>query len=151
MPGAAALRREQRLISSTKLLARALGKIEEHKEVEEEGRIFDHDLRHYEGDHLVFRPKGVTAEQVFEVRKRLMRSFYSWRNIGRRWWRLMRSYWGGGKAHSRVFGTLVVSFVLFELSVFQRHHAKQRVFPSEVPIVPPAPSVPQVRKLRIIA
>ena len=67
-----------------------------HREVEAEGRIFDSNLAHYEGDHLVFQPRIVTPEQVFEVRKRLMRSFYSWRNIARRWWRLMRAYWGTG-------------------------------------------------------
>jgi radical SAM superfamily enzyme YgiQ (UPF0313 family) len=31
-----------------------------HKQVKTEGRIFDHDLSHYEGDHLVFKPKRVT-------------------------------------------------------------------------------------------
>jgi len=63
-----------------------------HREIDAAGRVFDRNLAHYEGDHLVFAPRHVTSEEVFEIRKRLMRSFYSWRNITRRWWRLMRAY-----------------------------------------------------------
>ncbi len=106
-----------------------------HREVNDEGRIFDHDLAHYEGDHLVFRPRGVTPEQVFATRRRLMASFYSWRNILRRWWRLMRAYWGTGKARGRLLGSLVISFTLVKLSAFQRYHARKRVFPAESPVI----------------
>ncbi len=107
-----------------------------HREVDAEGRIFDRNLAHYEGDHLVFLPRRVTPEQVFTTRKRLMRSFYSWRNIGRRWWRLMSAYWGGHKASGRMFGSLLVSYILIKLSLFQRYHARKRVFPVEPPVVP---------------
>lgn len=34
-----------------------------HKQVESEGRIFDRDLSHYEGDHLVFTPKRVSPNE----------------------------------------------------------------------------------------
>jgi radical SAM superfamily enzyme YgiQ (UPF0313 family) len=107
-----------------------------HREVKQEGRLFDRDLAHYEGDHLVFTPRGVTPEQVFAARKRLMASFYSWRNIARRWWRLMRAYWGRGKARGRLLGSLVISFTLVKLSAFQRYHARKRVFPAAPPAVP---------------
>ena len=105
-----------------------------HKEVNDEGRVYDHNLAHYEGDHLVFKPRGVTPEQVFATRKHLMASFYSWRNILRRWWRLMRAYWGRGRARGRLLGSLVISFTLFKLSAFQRYHARERVFPAAPPV-----------------
>lgn len=107
-----------------------------HREADAAGRIFDRDLAHYEGDHLVFEPRHVTAGEVYATRKALMRSFYSWRNIGRRWWRLMRAYWGARKAAGRLFGSLLISYILVKLSVFQRYHARRRVFPAPVPAVP---------------
>lgn len=106
-----------------------------HREVDAEGRIFDRDLAHYEGDHLVFEPRSVTPADVFRTRKRLMRSFYSWRNIVRRWWRLMLAYWRGGKARGRVLGSLLITYVLIKLSTFQRYHARRRVYPSVPPDV----------------
>jgi radical SAM superfamily enzyme YgiQ (UPF0313 family) len=107
-----------------------------HGEVAAEGRIFDRNLAHYEGDHLVFAPKHVTAEDVFAIRKGLMRSFYSWRNIARRWWRLMRVYWSARKARHRAFGSLLISYVLVKLSLFQRYHARKRVYPARPPVIP---------------
>jgi hypothetical protein len=73
---------------------------------------------------------------VFATRKGLMRSFYSWPSVGRRWWRLMRAYWGSGPAWRKLFGSGVISFVLFQLSRFQRYHARRRVFPARAPAVP---------------
>jgi radical SAM superfamily enzyme YgiQ (UPF0313 family) len=104
-----------------------------HQELEREGRIFDHDLSHYEGDHVVFRAKTVTPAEVIATRKRLMRSFYSWRNITRRWWRLVRASLGSGRDQRSWLGVLLITFVLFQLSRFQRYHAKRRVYPSEAP------------------
>jgi len=46
------------------------------------------------------------------------------------------SYWLGGRARGRLFGSAVLSFVLFQLSRFQRHHARQKVFPARAPVVP---------------
>lgn len=108
-----------------------------HEDVKSEGRIFDENLAHYEGDHLVFEPRNVTAQQVFAIRRLLMRSFYSWRSIARRWWRLMQAYWHARKAQGRLFGSFLISYVLVKLSLFQRYHARQRVFPSQAPEVPP--------------
>ncbi len=112
-----------------------------HQEVRAEGRIFDDNLAHYEGDHLVFTPRKVTAAQVFETRTRLMRSFYAWRNIARRWLRLMRAYWSSRKAGGHAFGTLLISYILIKLSLFQRYHAKRRVFPSAPPVFPLIPNL----------
>jgi hypothetical protein len=104
-----------------------------HRELEQEGRIFDHDLSHYEGDHVVFRAKAVTPAQVIATRKRLMRSFYSWRNIARRWWRLVRASVRSGRDRRRWLGIPLITFVLFQLSRFQRYHARRRVYPARVP------------------
>ena len=110
-----------------------------HREMAGQGRIFDPDLAHYEGDHLVFAPKYVTPEQVFATRKRLMRTFYSWPSVARRWWRLMQAYWRGGFGWAKPFGSLIISYVLFQLSHFQRYHARRRVFPARAPVIPAQP------------
>jgi len=100
-----------------------------HKKVESEGRIFDRDLSHYEGDHLVFRPNRVTPAQVFEAFRRINKYFYSWKSILKRWWRFISSMKSKGKLGKHMFNILVVSFVLFKLSIFQRDHAQKKVYP----------------------
>ena len=100
-----------------------------HKQVEAEGRIFDHDLSHYEGDHLVFRPKKVTPEQVFEAYQRINKHFYSWKSIFKRWWRFITTMKTKGSLVWRVFQPLLLSSILFKLSVFQRDHAQKKVYP----------------------
>lgn len=111
-----------------------------HREVEAEGRIFDHDLRHYEGDHLVFLPRKVSAEEVIEANKRLNRAFYSWWNIVRRWWRFVATYWRSGAAGvgTRILRTPLLAYIFFKLSIFQRDHAQQKVFTATPPALPPA-------------
>jgi len=99
------------------------------KQVESEGRIFDKDLSHYEGDHLVFRPKKVTAAEVFEAYQRINRYFYSWRNILKRWWRFVSTMKSKGSLIWRVFRPLLLSVILLKLSVFQRDHAQKKVYP----------------------
>jgi radical SAM superfamily enzyme YgiQ (UPF0313 family) len=99
-----------------------------HKEVEKEGRIFDKDLSHYEGDHLVFKPKSVSPQQVFETFRRVNKHFYSWKNILKRWWRFVTTMSPEGNFFRRMFRRLVLSFVLFKLSIFQRDHAQKKVY-----------------------
>ncbi len=101
-----------------------------HEQVKTEGRIFDHDLSHYEGDHLVFKPKRVTPEEVFEVFRRVNRHFYSWKNIFRRWWRFIIAMKTKGKLGWRLFRPLLLSSVLLKLSIFQRDHAQKKVYSS---------------------
>ena len=100
-----------------------------HKEVEEEGRIFDRDLSHYEGDHLVFKPKHVSPEEVFEAYRNINRHFYSWKNILKRWWRFVTTMSSKGNFFWRMFRPLVLSFAFFKLSTFQRGHAQKKVYP----------------------
>ncbi len=101
-----------------------------HKTVEEEGRIVDRDLSHYEGDHLVFRPRNVTPAQVFGAFRKINLRFYSLRSIFKRWWRLFAAQWGKGRPVSRLFHTAVISAIFFKLSMFQRDHAEKRVYAS---------------------
>jgi radical SAM superfamily enzyme YgiQ (UPF0313 family) len=100
-----------------------------HKKVESEGRIVDRDLSHYEGDHLVFRPKGVTPEEVFKAFRRINRYFYSWKSILKRWFRFISKQSFKGNFMWRAFRSLLLSVILFKLSIFQRDHAQKRVYP----------------------
>ncbi len=100
-----------------------------HRLVEEEGRISDRDLSHYEGDHLVFQPKRVTAAQVFEAFRKINQHFYSWKNIFRRWLRLIRKQSLRGNAAGKLFHAVLISLIFFKLSIFQRDHAQKRVYP----------------------
>jgi len=100
-----------------------------HKKALAEGRIIDPDLSHYEGDHLVVTPKHVTPEQVFEAFVRVNESFYARPEIVRRWWRLVSSYRRARSPFAWCFHAGVMSYVFFKLSVFQKDHAEQRVYP----------------------
>ena len=100
-----------------------------HKLAEEEGRIIDDDLSHYEGDHLVVMPKRVTPEQVFEAFQRVNREFYSRGKTIARWWRLMCGYRSTRNPIAWLFHAAVLTYVFFSLSVFQKDHAEQRVYP----------------------
>jgi len=100
-----------------------------HRRALEQGRIIDSDLSHYEGDHLVIRPKRVTPEQVFDAFVRVNESFYSRRKIARRWWRLVSSYRRERNPLAWCFHAGVMSYVFLKLSTFQRDHAEQRVYP----------------------
>ena len=100
-----------------------------HRKALEEGRIIDRDLSHYEGDHLVITPKHVTPEQVFDTFIRVNESFYSRRKVARRWLGLMASYRRAANPMAWCFHAGIISYVFLKLSVFQRDHAEQRVYP----------------------
>jgi len=100
-----------------------------YKKAESEGRIFDKDLSHYEGDHLVFTPKQVSPNDVFKTFQKINRIFYSWKSIFKRWWRFISAYSGENNILSLVCRTLFISYIFFKLSIFQRDHANQRVYP----------------------
>ena len=100
-----------------------------HKTVEAEGRLFDRDLSHYEGDHLVFWPRHVNPGQVFEAFRKINKYFYSWKNILKRWWRLITKQSLKGNLLAKLFHTAIISVIFFKLSVFQRDHAQKRVYP----------------------
>jgi radical SAM superfamily enzyme YgiQ (UPF0313 family) len=99
-----------------------------HKTVEEEGRLTDRDLSHYEGDHLVFRPKRATPEQVLAAFRNINRRFYSWKSILLRWLRLVRKQPLKGNTLGGLFHAALISVIFFKLSIFQRDHALKRVY-----------------------
>ncbi|MBA7665466.1 Bacteriochlorophyllide d C-12(1)-methyltransferase [subsurface metagenome] len=99
-----------------------------HKQIDSEGRIFDRDLSHYEGDHLVFKPKRVTPDEVFEAFSRINKYFYSWKSILKRWWRFISTMSAGRNIFKWLFNSLLISFILFKLSIFQRDHAQKKVY-----------------------
>jgi radical SAM superfamily enzyme YgiQ (UPF0313 family) len=100
-----------------------------HRDMSAAGRIFDRDLRHYDGDHLVFHPNRVTPRQVLTTFRRINRTFYSWKSVARRWWRLMRSYLPHADWPRRLAPAAVLTAILLRLSIFQRGHGRRRVFP----------------------
>lgn len=95
-----------------------------------EGRIFDENLRHYEGDHLVFTPNKVSEEEVFENFASLNKYFYSRKNLLKRWLRFVSAMSFRKRFFHQVFRMIIQSIILFKLSGFQRHHAVHRVFES---------------------
>ena len=63
-----------------------------HARMEASGRIVDHDFSHYDTAHVVFRPAGMTREQLYEGYLRVYREVYSLRNIVRRMPRAPRQW-----------------------------------------------------------
>lgn len=52
-----------------------------HERLLREGRIFDHDLTHYNTSRAVFHPKSMTASELESGYLGAYRRFYSWRSI----------------------------------------------------------------------
>lgn len=100
-----------------------------HRQVESEGRLVDKDLSHYEGDHLVFKPRRVTEEDVFSAFRNINAYFYSWKSILKRWFRFITKQNRSAKMFQRIVRAVLLSVIFLRLSVFQRDHAKKRVFP----------------------
>ncbi len=98
-----------------------------YQEVADEGRIIDDDLSHYEGDHVVFRHKHLTADQIFEAYSRVTLHFYSWRKILQRWLRFMRKQSRQESWPQFFLKLAILSVIYFEISVFQRHHARVKI------------------------
>ena len=100
-----------------------------HRELAAQNRIFDDDLRHYEGDHLVFEPRHVNRQQVLAALESINREFYSWREILARGARLLTRHMAANWTSLRGWQHTIVLAVLFlKVSWFQRHHALEKVF-----------------------
>lgn len=99
-----------------------------YNKMHKEGRIFDYDLRHYEGDHLVFTPKNVSEQQVFDAFREVNMRFYSVESILKRWFRFVKSMSFRKRLFHQLFRMMLQTYILFKLSYFQKHHAIQRVF-----------------------
>lgn len=55
-----------------------------YRRMEESGRITDHDLSQYNTAHVVFKPQGMTSEELYNGYLWMYRQFYSFRSIRRR-------------------------------------------------------------------
>jgi len=55
-----------------------------YAQMKAEGRITDNDLAHYDTAHVVFRPKGMTPQELYDGYLKVYRDVYSLANIFRR-------------------------------------------------------------------
>ena len=99
-----------------------------HKKMVDENRIIDNDITHYEGDHVLFRHRHLTEEQIYYYYERTIKIFYSWKNILKRWWKFASMQTFDGSPKEYLLKTVLGSVIYFKLSIFQRHHAQERVF-----------------------
>jgi hypothetical protein len=63
--------------------------------------------------------------EVFEAFRRINKHFYSWKNILKRWWKFISTMSPKGNFLWRMFRRLVLSFVLFKLSIFLSNISKK--------------------------
>jgi hypothetical protein len=98
-----------------------------YRQVVAEGRLTDTDLSHYEGDHLLFRHKHLSAGELYDAYREVTLGFYAWKSIVRRWVRFVRLQSVQESLPGFVLKVLIATGVYFKLSVFQRHHALIRI------------------------
>jgi len=101
-----------------------------YNQMMEEGRIVDFNLSHYEGDHLVFRHKNLSDQEIYSAYKEINRSFYSPGSVLRRWLRFIKKQRVRESFPQFLLKIIITTFIYFDLSVFQGHHARKRVFKS---------------------
>ncbi len=58
-----------------------------HRRLEAEGRILSRDWSLYDGQHVVFQPRSMTAAQLHAGHERAWKQVYGWNAIARRLWR----------------------------------------------------------------
>ena len=93
-----------------------------------EGRITDFDISHYEGDHVVFKHKYLTEAQIYACYKKVNEHFFSWKNILRRWLKIILKQRKEENVFQFLLKVFMVTFIYFKLSIFQKHHAENRIF-----------------------
>ncbi len=94
---------------------------------EAEGRIIDHDLSHYEGDHLVFRHPKLREQEIYAAYRYVTGRFYSWSNILKRWWKFMRKQKKREPLGQFFVKLVITTFIYYKISWFQKHHANHRI------------------------
>jgi radical SAM superfamily enzyme YgiQ (UPF0313 family) len=100
-----------------------------HETVESEGRIFDVNIAHYEGDHVLYNTKNVSPSEVITAYRKINEYFYSWKNILNRWKRIISAQTKSGFSAGLIFRLILTSFIFIKLSIFQRDHAVKKVYP----------------------
>ena len=104
-----------------------------HQKMMVENSILDFDISHYEGDHVVFKHPHLTEEEIYSAYQRVNKIFYSWHKIISRWLKIIRMQSIKESLPQFILKILVITFVYFKLSIFQRHHAQKRVFNKKNP------------------
>ncbi len=94
----------------------------------DEGRLIDENISHYEGDHVLFKHKHLSENEIYEVYRRVNKIFYSWKNIFKRWFRFIRKQTIRESLPQFALKILITTVIYFKLTIFQRHHAQKRVF-----------------------
>ena len=97
------------------------------KSLHQENRIVDYDLSHYEGDHLVFCHKNLSKNEIYTAYKNTNKIFYSWKRVFGRWLGILKKQSKNESISQFILKVLVITFIYYKLSIFQRHHAKKKV------------------------
>jgi len=103
-----------------------------HRQLEQEGRIEDHDWSHYTMSNVVFRPRQMGAERLREGQRATYRRFYSLPSI------FARSLTGRGRLLTR----LLANFS------YRRHQVGKSMckgLPSHIPVEASADRVPEAQ------
>ncbi len=102
-----------------------------YSKIKSEGRLIDENITHYEGDHVVFKHNHLSAEEIREAYKRVNKIFFSPKNIFRRWIKFIIKQSVQESIFQFVIKIIITSVIYFKLSIFQKHHAKERIFSSK--------------------
>jgi radical SAM superfamily enzyme YgiQ (UPF0313 family) len=93
-----------------------------------EGRLLDDDISHYEGDHVLFRHNNLSEKEIYDAYKRVNKIFYSWKNIFERWVKFISKQSVQESIPQFILKIVITTIIYYKLSIFQKHHAKARVF-----------------------
>ena len=99
-----------------------------YDKIKSEGRLIDEDISHYEGDHVLFKHNNLTEEEIYEAYIQVNKIFFSWKNILRRWIKFIKKQSVQESLPQFILKVLISTVIYFKLSIFQKHHAKERVF-----------------------
>jgi radical SAM superfamily enzyme YgiQ (UPF0313 family) len=99
-----------------------------YNQLNAEHRIYDYDLSHYDGDHLVFKHKNLSEDDICSAYRRVNKLFYSPKKIFMRWIKLMSQQSIQEGIAKFILKLIIITIIYYKLSIFQRHHAKKRVF-----------------------
>jgi len=99
-----------------------------YHQIKSEGRLIDENITHYEGDHVLFKHNNLSEVEIYEAYRRVNKIFYSWKNIVRRWIKFIRKQSVQESVPQFILKVVISSVIYFKLSIFQKHHATERVF-----------------------
>ncbi len=99
-----------------------------YKKMKSESRLIDFNISHYEGDHLVFNHTHLSNESVTNAYKFINSKFYSNRKIIKRLFKFIIGIRKVDKFRRFPIRLFVSMFVYLKLTIFQRHHAEEKVF-----------------------